>query len=142
VTIRNATLGDFDLAFDFIEQLWTANTYDKNVIHKVYREVLEDENAFAFFIFENGAPMGFCHGVYFNTFWQSGKTCYVSSIISNPSVRGKGYGRKLMDHAKELAKERGCKAIVLDSGFQRKDAHRFYELYGFTQCAYCFTLEL
>lgn len=42
-------------------------------------------------------------------------TCYVSSIITNEDERGKGCGVKLMDHAKELAKARGCKALVLDS---------------------------
>lgn len=48
----------------------------------------------------------------------SGLTCYVSSLITNEEDRGKGYGVKLLDYAKKLAKERGCKAITLDSGLQ------------------------
>ena len=48
----------------------------------------------------------------------SGLTCYVSSLITNEEDRGKGYGVKLLDHAKKWAKERGCKAITLDSGLQ------------------------
>jgi GNAT superfamily N-acetyltransferase len=86
--------------------------------------------------------MGFCHGTFFNTFWLSGQTCYLSSIISNEDVRGKGYGIKLMDHAKELAEARGCHAIILDSGMPRVAAHRFYEIYGFEKCAYCFEFKL
>lgn len=140
--IRNATLEDFDLAFDYIEKLWTYNTYDRGVIRKVYEEVLANDNDFAFFVFDGGEPKGFCHGTYFNTFWLSGQTCYVSSIISNQEDRGKGYGRSLMDHAKVIAKQRGCHAIVLDSGMPRKEAHRFYEIYGFEKCAYCFELKL
>lgn len=46
--IRHATPEDFDLAFDYIEKLWTYNTYDKSVIKKVYKEVLDNENDFAF----------------------------------------------------------------------------------------------
>ena len=140
--IRNATMEDFDLAFDYIEKLWTANTYDKEVIRKVYKEVLEKEDDFAFLLFDKGKARGFCHGTYFNTFWESGKTCYLSSIISNAEDRGKGYGRLLMDHAKKLAEDQDCKAIVLDTGLQRKEAHRFYEIYGFTKCAYCYELKL
>ncbi|MHA6260123.1 N-acetyltransferase family protein [Sporosarcina sp. CAU 1771] len=140
--IRNATIDDFDIVFGYIEQLWTANTYDKEEIRTVYTEVLADENTFAFLLFDEGKARGFCHGAYFNTFWHSGKTCYLSSIISNIEDRGKGYGRKLMDHAKELAESQGCKAIVLDTGLQRKDAHRFYDIYGFEKCAYCYQLKL
>ena len=102
---KTATMADFDVAFDYIEKLWTYNTYDKEVIRKVYADVLADENSFAFFLMDGDTYHGFCHGAYFNTFWLSGMTCYVSSIITNEDERGKGCGVKLMDHAKELAKE-------------------------------------
>lgn len=140
--IRNATMEDFELAFDYIEKLWTYNSYDRDTILKVYKEVLENHNDFAFFLFDDGAPVGFCHGTFFNTFWLSGPTCYVSSIITNLETRKKGYGRQLMDYAKILAENRGCNAIVLDSGMPRVDAHAFYEHYGFEKCAYCFELKL
>ena len=140
--IRNCTPEDFDLVFDYVEKLWTYNTYDRETIDKVYRQVLENPNDFAFLLFDQGAPVGFCHGAFFNTFWLSGQTCYVSSIITNQEVRKKGYGRALMDHAKQLAEARGCKAIVLDSGMPRVEAHKFYEIYGFEKCAYCFELKL
>ncbi len=140
--IRNCTMEDFDLAFDYIEKLWTYNTYDRDTILKVYKEVLENPNDFAFFLYDDGAPVGFCHGTFFNTFWLSGQTCYVSSIMSNADQRKKGYGSKLMDHAKELAKARGCSTIVLDSGLPRVEAHTFYEIYGMEKCAYCYQLKL
>ena len=102
---KTATMADFDVAFDYIEKLWDYNTYDKDVIRKVYADVLADENSFAFFLMDGDTYHGFCHGAYFNTFWLSGMTCYVSSIITNENERGKGCGVKLMDHAKELAKD-------------------------------------
>jgi len=140
--IKNAVIEDFDLAFDYIEKLWTYNTYDKEGIKKVYNDVLENGNDFAFFLFDDGMPKGFCHGTFFNTFWLSGQTCYIASIITNQEDRKKGYGGKMMDHAKELAMEKGCHAIVLDSGIPRVEAHKFYENYGFEKCSYCFELKL
>ena len=71
---KKATMEDFDVAFDYIVKLWTYNTYDKEVIRKVYEEVIEDENAFAFFCMEGDEYHGFCHGDYFMTFWMSGLT--------------------------------------------------------------------
>lgn len=140
--IRNATAEDFGIVFDYVEKLWAYNKYDPEKIAEVYKRVLEDENTFAFLLFDEGEAKGFCHGAYFDTFWLSGKTCYLSSIITNENERGKGYGIQLMDHAKNLATKEGCKAIVLDSGMPRVGAHQFYEKYGFEKCAYCFELKL
>ena len=140
---KNATMEDFDVAFDYIEELWDYNTYDKEETRKVYADVLADPNSFAFFLMDDqGGYHGFCHGCYFNTFWLSGPTCYVSSIITNKPERGQGNGIKLMDHARDLAKERGCKGLVLDSGMPRKQAHRFYERYGFEKSCYGFDYYL
>ena len=140
--IRNCTLEDFDLVYDYVEKLWTYNTYDRATIDRVYKEVLENPNDFAYLLFDGGKPVGFCHGTFFNTFWLSGQTCYVSSIITNQEVRRKGYGRALLDHAKSLAEARGCNALVLDSGMPRVEAHTFYEIYGMEKCGYCFELKL
>jgi GNAT superfamily N-acetyltransferase len=140
--IRNAVPEDFDLAFDYIEKLWDYNDYDKETVRGVYREVLDSDDAFFFFLFDEGKPRGLCHGVYFNTFWLSGMTCYLSSIITNAEDRKKGYGTMLMDHAVKLAKERKCKAIVLDSANFRTWAHKFYEDYGFEGGSLCFDLML
>lgn len=140
---KNASAEDFDAAFAYIEALWAYNTYDKETTRKVYLDVLNGANNFAFFIVDDeGCFHGFCHGAYFPTFWLCGETCYVSSIITNEADHGKGYGVQLMDHAKELAKARGCKGLVLDSGFPRTNAHRFYETYGFDKSCYGFDLML
>lgn len=107
--IKNATIKDFDTAYEYIKKLWDYNTYDYETTKEVYEKVLQDENSFAFFSIEDdGTFHGFCHGDYFQTFWMSGLTCYVSSLITNEEDRGKGYGVNLLDHAKKLAKERGC----------------------------------
>ena len=140
---KTAAKEDFDIAYDYIVKLWDYNTYNKDQLRPVYEEVIDDENAFAFFLQdENESYHGFCHGNYFHTFWMSGMTCYLSSIITNPEDRGKGYGVMLMDRAAELAKERGCKAIMLMSGLPRETAHAFYEKYGFDRGCYGFDYYL
>ena len=140
--IRKAAAEDFDIVFDFIEKLWTYNTYDREEIRKVYMDVINDECSFAFLLWDEGICRGMCHGDYFNTFWMSGLTCYVSSLITREEDHGKGYGVALLDHAKKLAKQRGCKAITLDSGLPRTGAHGFYEHYGFEKSCYGFEMMI
>lgn len=140
---KEAELSDYDAALDLIRQLWTYNTYDREELLPVYRRVLEEKDSFAFFLLDGeDKVLGFCHGAFFPTFWLSGETCYVSSVITVPGTRGSGCGRRLLDHVKELSAQRDCKGLVLDSGFPRKEAHRFYEKYGFEKSCYGFDLTL
>lgn len=140
---KDAEPEDYDAALSLIRQLWTYNTYDREELLPVYQRVLREKDSFAFFLLDGEEHvLGFCHGAFFPTFWLSGETCYVSSVITVPEVRGSGCGRRLLDHVKELAAKRSCKGLVLDSGFPRKEAHRFYEKYGFEKSCYGFDLCL
>ena len=127
---KNATMEDFDVAFDYIEKLWTYNTYDKEVIRKVYEEVITDDNSFAFFCMEGDEYHGFCHGDYFNTFWMSGLTCYVSSIITNEEDRGKGYGKAILKKLAAIAVERGCGRLEWSCLDWNKPSIDFYRSLG------------
>lgn len=95
-----------------------------------------------FFLIDDAGYHGFCHGDFFNTFWMSGLTCYVSSLITREEDRGKGYGTAMLDYVKDMAKEKGCKAVTLDSGLPRTGAHTFYQKYGFEKSCYGFELIL
>lgn len=141
--VKTATIEDYDIAFSYFEKLWTANTYDYDTMKEVYRAVLADKDSFVYFALdEAGNYHGLCHGKYFETFWMEGSTCYVSSLITNENDHGKGYGTFLLDYVKEQSKEQDCKAIILDSGLPRAQAHGFYEHYGFEKNCYGFELLL
>ena len=117
--IKNATIKDFDTAYEYIKNSGTTTPMTMKQPKKSTKKYYKTKTVLHFFSIEDdGTFHGFCHGDYFQTFWMSGLTCYVSSLITNEEDRGKGYGVNLLDHAKKLAKERGCKAITLDSGLQ------------------------
>ncbi len=102
-----------------------------------------DANSFVFFALDDaGNYHALCHGSYFETFWMTGCTCYVASLITNKEDHGKGYGTFLLDYLKEKSKEKDCKALILDSGLPRVEAHGFYEHYGFAKNCYGFQLVL
>ena len=61
-----------------------------------------------------------------------GRFLYVDDLVTLPAHRSKGYGAGLLSWLKEYAAKQGCLQMHLDSGMQRKDAHRFYEREGMT----------
>ena len=49
---KTASIEDFDIAFDFIEKLWTYNSYDRTEVYDVYEKIITDPDSFAFFLFD------------------------------------------------------------------------------------------
>ena len=66
----------------------------------------------------------------------------LESVHVSPEFRGGGIGRKLLDLAVEYAREKNAGVIQLTSNKSRKDAHRFYERFGFAQSHEGFKLYL
>lgn len=67
-----------------------------------------------------------------------GRFLYVDDLITLPSHRSKGFGAGLLSWLREFATKEGCVQVHLDSGIQRKDAHRFYEREGMTMASFHF----
>ena len=59
-----------------------------------------------------------------------GRRAWVEDLAVDPEQRSLGIGKRLLDAAKDWAREKGCSHLELDSGEARKDAHRFYEREG------------
>lgn len=59
-------------------------------------------------------------------FLYSGKTLYIDDLVTLPDQLKKGYASHLIDWLKTYAKGNGYDHFSLDSGFQRKTAHRLY----------------
>ncbi len=59
-----------------------------------------------------------------------GRFLYVDDLVTLPGQRSKGHGASLLSWLKGQAAKEGCGQMHLDSGIQRKEAHRFYEREG------------
>jgi GNAT superfamily N-acetyltransferase len=56
----------------------------------------------------------------------SGRTLYVDDLVTREADRSNGFGGQLFDWLVEEARREDCRALTLDSGVQRHDAHHFY----------------
>ncbi|AOU96894.1 GNAT family N-acetyltransferase [Acidihalobacter yilgarnensis] len=60
-----------------------------------------------------------------------GRFLYVDDLVTDEAVRSHGHGSRLLAWLEETARDAGCAQLVLDSGVQRFDAHRFYLRAGY-----------
>ena len=72
-----------------------------------------------------------CIGFRFLTTLAWGKILYIDDLITKEKTRGKGYGKILLDHVIQIAIERLCQEVHLDTGYTRHAAHKVYLKQGF-----------
>jgi GNAT superfamily N-acetyltransferase len=72
----------------------------------------------------------------------SGRTLYVDDLVTREVDRSRGFGGQLFDWLIEEARREECKALTLDSGVHRFDAHRFYLMKRMKIWAHHFTMEI
>jgi GNAT superfamily N-acetyltransferase len=73
---------------------------------------------------------------------QPAPEAWIPDFIVTESEQGRGAARALLARAIELARERGCHRLVLESHYHRKRAYRFYEREGFAEVGKCFSMPL
>jgi len=71
-----------------------------------------------------------------NTF--DGLKFYIDDLVTDESRRSEGVGHALIAHLEEVARKLGASGLVLDSGAQRTQAHKFYFREGFVIPAFNF----
>ena len=80
------------------------------------------------------------HRISHNLAW--GPFLYVDDLVTADTERSKGHGKQLLDWLIDYARQQGCLQLHLDSGVQRKDAHRFYEREGMTNMGHHYSIKL
>ena len=55
----------------------------------------------------------------------------VENVVVLSEFRGKGIGKLLMNSLEEFGQEHNCNYVVLVSGSQRSEAHKFYQSIGY-----------
>src|SRR6202171_2901276 len=110
--IRTTTAADVPIILSLIRELADYERAPDAVVTNEagLREVLfgPKRSAEVLLAVEEGDPVGFA--VYFYNFstWLGQPGLYLEDLFVRPSVRGKGYGRALLERLAQIAQERGC----------------------------------
>ena len=75
-----------------------------------------------------------------NTF--DGLKFYVDDLVTDEPCRSRGVGHVLVSHLENVARGLGAGSLVLDSGTQRTQAHKFYFREGFVITSFVFKKPL
>ena len=109
--IRECTHEDMGLVLSFIREL---AVYEKMIDQVVvtedllYDQLLVKKLSACVLAFEDNVPVGFAL-YFFNFSTFLGKNgLYLEDLFVRPAFRGKGYGKKLLFHLADIAKQRNC----------------------------------
>ncbi len=81
-------------------------------------------------------------GYRISTNFYMGKHLYVDDLVTAGRARSRGYGEELVEWLRVQARAAGCQFFDLDSGVQRRRAHKFYFKHGFSIASYHFSERL
>lgn len=56
----------------------------------------------------------------------SGRDLYCDDLVTDEKQRSSGVGHALVEYMEKVCRERRCDTFSLDSGVQRRQAHKFY----------------
>jgi GNAT superfamily N-acetyltransferase len=110
--IRSASEGDVPVILSLIRELAEYERAPDAVVatEAALRDVLfgPKRSADVLLALESGEAVGFA--VYFYNFstWLGRPGLYLEDLFVRPAVRGKGFGRALLERLAQIAKERGC----------------------------------
>jgi GNAT superfamily N-acetyltransferase len=71
--------------------------------------------------------IGFTHCLFRPSTWTETDYCYLEDLFVDPSIRGKGVGRALMDKVVDLAKEKKSKRVYWTTQEFNKTARILYD---------------
>jgi GNAT superfamily N-acetyltransferase len=81
-------------------------------------------------------------GFRFLEFLAWGKVLYIDDLVTCSGARGLGHGGTIIKWLTQLAIEKDCDQLHLDSGPQRHDAHRLYMKHKMKIIGHHFSLDL
>ena len=118
--------------------LWKAylEFYEASVAQEVYDTTFDrlcsrdtpDQNALLALV--DGTPVGLVHYIYHPHNWRIEKVCYLQDLYADPSVRGTGVGRKLIEAVYAAADEAGCPSVYWLTQDFNAEARKLYDRIG------------
>ena len=115
--------------------LWTVylEFYDATVPEEVYATTFarllspEHPDQNGFLAVHEGRPAGLVHYIYHAHNWRVDRVCYLQDLYADPSVRGQGVGRKLIEAVYAQADADGCPSVYWLTQDFNAEARRLYD---------------
>lgn len=127
--IREATPDDWPAVASLLAELGRPDVRggeDEHAAADVFRSYLRRQDAVALVAEEAGHVVGFLDMEYRVRLNFTSPQAWIPDLVVSEESRSLGIGRALLQRAEEMAEERGCWGMTLESAMWRERAHAFY----------------
>lgn len=145
IEVREATEEDWLAVAQLLAELGRPDVLggpEEDATREVFARYLERPDAVALVAIEDGRVIGFCDLEYRTRLNFTTPQAWIPDLIVSEDMRSRGAGAALLARAEELARERGCWGMSLESANWRSRAHAFYERVGWSDTAKSFSRPL
>ena len=145
ITIREASENDILVILEILYELGRPKprkNSDVDTFRKLVKKYITDsDKKIPVAVFDDKIT-GIVSMIFLQRLNQNTLELYIPELIVFEKYRHRGIGKKLINSCVNLAKEKKCHRIRLESGILRKESHQFYMHLGFEQSAFFFTKNL
>jgi ribosomal protein S18 acetylase RimI-like enzyme len=142
--VRAARRDDFEDVVRLLEELGrppvTAATEDD--CRAVYDAQIVDPYAHHIVVEEAAGVVAFASLHFRSRLNRATEEAWIPDLIVTEGARRRGIGRALLDEAERRARERGCHGVVLESRYDRAEAHHMYRRFRMRDSGKAFSKEL
>jgi GNAT superfamily N-acetyltransferase len=131
--IKKATLSDIPTIKNFIMELAIYEKLENEVVvtdELLIENIFTNPIAHCVLAFENDTPIGFALYFYNYSTFIGRKGLYLEDLYVQPNYRGKGYGKKILLHLVQIAKNEHCGRMEWSVLKWNKPAIDFYDRIG------------
>ncbi len=130
VNLRAATAADFDawLALWQGYQTFYKTSIAAEVTRLTWSRLLDPaEPMHCTLAVRDEQPVGMVHTILHRSCWTAGDYCYLQDLFVDPSLRGQGIGRRLIEHVYAQAQAAGCSRVWWLTHETNRDAMVLYD---------------
>lgn len=136
MNIRKATGNDAQalkvLYFEYLTAYPPKEEQDMTLWNKLLDKFAQDENMYLLVAEENGKVVSSVQMAIVESLTHNVKPfAVVENVVTHIDYRNKGYASALLERASQIAKEKGCYKISLETGSNRESTLNFYRNNGF-----------
>jgi len=142
-TVRRATVRDFETVIRLLAELGRPTVDPDDADHRAaFERYLGRSDAAALVAEVEGEVVGFLDLEFRQRLNVTTEQAWIPDLIVSEAARSGGVGAALLAAATDLARERGCFGMGLESASWRTRAHAFYEREGWSRTGLSFTKML
>lgn len=138
VLIRLAETRDYPAIAGLLHKELGYPKLDKALLYQRMDRMAADEDFTTAVAEKDGTVVGFMGLNRRLSYNYDGEVIQIIALAVSESCQGQGIGGRLLRWAEDYARQLGIFDFIVSSGFQRLDAHRFYEGNGYRKTSYTF----